>query len=135
VKKKIKTHEEARASHKALQARRDALVKMRKGEIVEIRLAKDAGGELITARMLMENEWPDGYMCLAIINKRLRMDWCSEKNGLHVGPRRLELKNILGVVLTVNGTSLYDHDNLYWKSIRKAIEHGTDLLKEKRESP
>lgn len=125
ARKPRKTHEEARRAHQALQARRDALARLRQGEVVEIRLAGSRGhhpGDLITARALGEKEWPVHYQVLAIINRRLRADWCSDKNGLHVGPRKLDTKDILGVVLLVNGVSPYEGKGAFLEQVRKAIE-------------
>lgn len=115
---KKRTHEEARRSHLALQARREALAKIRIGETVDIRLARDAGGHLVRARPFLPDEDPAGLMVLTIINKRLRADWCTDKNGLRVGPRRLDTKDILGVVLPVDGESPYYGDGAYWEDLR-----------------
>ncbi len=129
-KKPRKTHEEARRSHQALQARRDALARLRLGEVVEIRLAGSGGrpGDLVTARALGEKEWPAHYQVLAIINRRLRMDFCSDKDGLKVGPRRLDTKDILGVVLLVNGVSPYEGKGAFLEQVRKSVEHYGELV-------
>lgn len=119
-----KTHEEARRSHLALQARREALARLRQGEVVEIRLAGSGGrpGDLVTVRALGEKEWPEYYQVLAVINRRLRAGWCSNKDGLRVGPRRLDTKDILGVVLLVNGVSPYTTAGEFWEQLRATIE-------------
>jgi hypothetical protein len=100
-----RTAEIERRSHLALQARRDALARMRRGEVATIKLTS---GDTVTARALGEEEDPNYLLVLAIINKRLRADWCIDKDGWRVGPRRLHPgKDILGVVLTVNGENPY----------------------------
>ena len=106
--KRTKTHAEAKRAHKALQARRDALAGLRRGETVEIRLAKDAGGDTVLVRPLGTDEDPAHLLVLTLINRRLRIDWCIDKDGLHVGPRMLGVKDIFGVVFKVNGESLYE---------------------------
>ena len=78
---------------------------MRKGEVATIKLV---GGDVVTARALGKNESPEYLLCLAIIHKRLRADWCNNRNGWMVGPRRLNPDtDILGVVLTLNGQNPY----------------------------
>jgi hypothetical protein len=77
---------------------------MRLGKVVTIKLAS---GEVVRARALGANENPVYRVCLAIINRRLSADWCSDKDGLHVGDRHLKVKDILGIVLTINGVSPY----------------------------
>lgn len=134
-KKGSKTHAEARGSHLALQARRDALARMRAGQVVDVRLAvivphlsaearrtatarADAGEvveprdycsarPMVSARVLGPDEDPAGLMVLAVINRRLRAEWCVTKDGLRVGTRRLNYQDILGVVLLVDGESPY----------------------------
>jgi hypothetical protein len=106
VKRKPKSHDEARRSHLALQARREAIARMRAGEVVDVRLATGTR-PLIRARALGPDELADGFMVLAIINRRLRADWFERKAGARVGPRRLDYGDILGVVLLVDGESPY----------------------------
>jgi hypothetical protein len=107
---------------------------MRAGEIVEIKLARDVGGQVVAARTLAPDEWPHGYTCLAIINKRLRFDECSEKDGLKVGPRKLNLKDILGVVLLIDGKSPYEGEDPtgggypYLENRRQQIAAGTRAI-------
>ncbi len=137
AKKRHKTHEEARSTHKALQARRDALARLRRGEIVEICLARARNQdgalppEIVTARALGKDEDPEHYKVLAIINRRLRAGWCFAKDGLRVGPRRLDTKDILGVVLLVGGMSPYEGEGSFLEQLRARIEEGTKKLEKK----
>lgn len=94
----------ARRAHLALQARRDAVAKMRLGETVSLRLVS---GDTVFARGLRADEDPSYWLCLAVIQRRLRADWCSDKDGLRVGPRRLRREDILGVVISLNGADPY----------------------------
>lgn len=102
-KPKTKTAAEARKSHLAIQARRDALVKMRAGETVRIHLV---GGIVVQARALGEDEEPAHKTVLALLNRRLRSVWCIDKDtGSRyritdgASDRILSRKEILGVVL------------------------------------
>lgn len=123
-----KTHMEARRSHLALQARRQALARMRAGEVVDIRLARDASGQLVRARSFDEaHDDPAGMMVLVILRKRLRAEWCSDKDGLRVGRRRLDYKDILGVVLQVDGKSPYEGEGSYWAALRERVERKTEM--------
>ncbi len=130
--KRKRTHAEARRSHLAQQARRDALARIRAGEVAEMQLAGNAWPEggwnalfewrqpgtrprfdqqarpLIQARALGPDEDPAHLLVLAIVNRRLRAEWCSDKDCRYrVGPRKLGLEDILGVVLLVDGESPY----------------------------
>lgn len=102
----------ARRAHLALQARRDALAKIRAGETVDLRLARDArgvevaGGALVTARALESHEDPVQKIVLVIINRRLRAERCVDRAGLRVGPRIIQRKHVLGVVIAVNGRAV-----------------------------
>ena len=60
---------------------------------------------MVRARALGPEEDPAGLLVLALINRRLRAEWCVTKDGLRVGTRRLNHEDILGVVLLVNGES------------------------------
>jgi hypothetical protein len=120
-KHKPKSAAEARKSHLALQARRDALARIRNGETVEVRLSN---GDKVKARALGKDEWPAHLLCLAIINRRLRAEWCSDKNALRVGTRYVSTADILGVVIYVNGKDPYAHypGNLYLRALKPPVK-------------
>lgn len=105
--KRVKTHDEARKSHLALQARRDALSRLRKGEIVTVRLAKDAGGQLVTVRPLEENEDPCFKQVLFLYHKRLQIGECAVTDSRErISNRRLGTKDIFGVVTAIDGVNV-----------------------------
>ena len=81
----------ARRRHKALQARRDALARLKAGESVSIRVYDDTvvciakGRRLVRVRPLAENEPVSGQRVLVLHNRRLRVLWFNDKDGEHVG--------------------------------------------------
>jgi hypothetical protein len=113
--KSTRTAEVKRSSHLAIQARRDALKRMREtGEVVTIKLA---GGEVVRARSLKDDDIDPGDYVLAIVNKRLVKVWCTatsdgrlrldrysiDKKVINKKPKRNRIvgaKQILAVVVT-----------------------------------
>lgn len=73
-------------------------------------------------RALRADENPAGLFVIAVISRRLRADWCVDKDGLRVGRRRLRRADILGVVLEVAGASPYSvGDGWYWDWLRARV--------------
>ncbi|GEM_PF-5377548 len=131
MKKKKKTAHEARRSHFSLQARLDALARMRAGETVSIHLTSS---DTVRARALAEGEDPAHWLVLAILKKRLAADWCEAKGSgtgtrYRVGGRWVSRKDILGVVLYLNGKDAYEEmrGNAHLESlgIRPPTPHAT----------
>lgn len=90
-----------RRAHLALQARRDALARMRAGETVTVKLV---GGVTVRARAAGDEEHLDQVEILVLMNRRLRVATCVYKDGLRAmtwynGSRHIGDKDILGVVV------------------------------------
>jgi hypothetical protein len=123
-----------------MQARRDALAGLRRGETVTLHLARAAGGHwLVVAPYDPEKDEPCGRLVLVFTNKRLRVEWCTCKDGVRIGRRFVGDKypsDILGIVLEMDGKDPYgSFANQKWMSyereraqLLRRIERRTLLL-------
>jgi hypothetical protein len=86
-----------------MQARRDALAKVRAGETVWLALSRGVGGQKVLVRALAADEDPSHCYVLVLINRRLRAGFCTPERGgrFKVFPRCLRRNDILGIVLEV----------------------------------
>lgn len=91
-----RTHEQARASHLAQQARRDALARIRAGETVSIHLVS---GETVQVRPVGEGEVLTQKRVLFLHNNRLVAEHVHNKDcELGIDGRRLHYSDVLGVI-------------------------------------